>query len=309
MELHQLRYFVATADAGSISRAAERCNLAQPSLSQQIRRLEDQLGRPLFDRIGRGVMLTEAGHALLPRARRILREVRDAEHQLQDDIDAGRGQLLVGAIPTMAPYVLPAALKSVRRLYPECDLTVREDFTERLVEAVCDHELDCAITSTPIDSGRHDRLTVEVLGREPLLVVVSSSHHLARDESISLPELRAEPTVTLHEMHCLGKQIDGFCQLRKVTRHIVCRTTQLATVLELVRLGLGISIVPAMAARADTSRTCRYLRLKRNEPFREIAMIMRSDRSRSAMMDCLANCVRKALRVSEASVSSVSSDT
>ncbi|MCA9297258.1 MAG: LysR family transcriptional regulator substrate-binding protein, partial [Phycisphaerales bacterium] len=205
------------------------------------------------------------------------------------------GRLLVGAIPTMAPYVLPPALDAVRRKFPECDLTVREDFTERLVEAVCDHELDCAITSTPIESVRHDRLTVEVLGREPLLVVVSSAHHLAHDESISLPDLRAEPTVTLHEMHCLGKQIDGFCQLRNVTRHIVCRTTQLTTVLELVRLGLGVSIVPAMAARADRTRTRRYLRLKRSEPFREIAMIVRNDRSRSAMMQCFAECVRKAL--------------
>src|SRR5690606_7005665 len=103
MELHQLRYFVAAAEAGSMSRAAERCRVAQPSLSQQIKKLERSVGAALFDRLGRGVALTEAGRALLPRARRILVEVRDAEANLRRDLDEGRGSVSIGAIPTMAP--------------------------------------------------------------------------------------------------------------------------------------------------------------------------------------------------------------
>ena len=115
MEITQLRYFVATAEAGTISRAAERCGVAQPSLSQQIRKLEQTLGQRLFDRLGRGVALTDTGRALLPRARQILAAVHDAQTHLGDDVEQGAGRLVIGAIPTMAPYLLPPALKIIRK--------------------------------------------------------------------------------------------------------------------------------------------------------------------------------------------------
>src|SRR5580692_2741122 len=115
MELHQLRYFVATAECGNVSRAAERCFVAQPSLSQQLKKLEQSLGTTLFDRLGRGIALTDAGRALLPRARRILAEVRTTEANLQQEAVDGPGTLVVGAIPTVAPYLVPPALRSIRR--------------------------------------------------------------------------------------------------------------------------------------------------------------------------------------------------
>ena len=110
MELHQLKYFVAAAECGNISRAADRCHVAQPSLSQQIRKLESTLGAKLFDRIGRGIAITDAGKALLPRARQILAHVRDTEANLKREATDYRGTLIVGAIPTIAPYLLPPAL-------------------------------------------------------------------------------------------------------------------------------------------------------------------------------------------------------
>ena len=145
MELHQLRYFVAIAEAGSVSRAAERCFVAQPSLSQQLKKLEQSLGATLFDRLGRGIALTDAGRALLPRARRILAEVRTTEANLQQEALDGPGTLVVGAIPTVAPYLIPPALRSIRRAYPGCAVSVREDLTEQLVEALENNEIDCAI--------------------------------------------------------------------------------------------------------------------------------------------------------------------
>ncbi|MDP1861810.1 MAG: LysR family transcriptional regulator, partial [Gemmatimonadaceae bacterium] len=145
MELQQLRYFVAAAEAGSVSRAAARCHVAQPSLSQQLRKLEEELGVPLFDRIGRGIAITDAGRAFLPRARRILAEVRDAELNLKNDVATGVGRLALGAIPTMAPYILPGALKTLRRKLPACEVSIREDVTESLVEALVDCEIDCAL--------------------------------------------------------------------------------------------------------------------------------------------------------------------
>ncbi|MCC5824287.1 MAG: LysR family transcriptional regulator [Phycisphaerales bacterium] len=277
MELHQLRYFVAAAEAGSMTLAAKRCRVAQPSLSQQVRRLEETLGVALFDRLGRGVVLTDAGRALLPRARRILAEVHETTENLRIEVHGGAGRLSIGAIPTMAPYLLPPLLASLRAEFPACELLVREDLTGALVEAVVDHELDVAITSTPID---HKLVEVEVVGREELLVVTPEGHPLAGLPRLTPDDLRGQATVTLHEMHCLGEQIGAFCARAGVRPDIVCRTTQLATVLEMVRLGMGVSLVPSMAAATarDHGLACRPLDLDR--PTREIAVTWRLGRTR-----------------------------
>lgn len=292
MELHQLRYFVAAAEAGSISRAATRCGVAQPSLSQQIRRLERSLGVALFDRLGRGVALTEEGSALLPRARRILAEVGEAEASLRGEGDAGAGRLSVGAIPTIAPYVLPGVLAALREGFPQCELGVREDLTEHLLEQVADNQLDVAVLSTPSE---HRLVDVEIVGQEAMLVVVAADGPVEATGEITLDELRDLPRVSLHEMHCLGRQIAGFCSMRRVGAHVVCRTTQLQTVLELVRMGLGVSIVPEMAARSDASGERRYARLRDDEPTRQIAVAWRSGRSRSRIATRFAVLVGEAL--------------
>ena len=278
MELHQLRYFLAVVEAGSFSRAAEQCHVAQPSLSQQIKKLESGLGQVLFDRLARGVELTDAGRALLPRARLILAEVRQAEEGLQGEVETGCGPLAVGAIPTMAPYLLPPVLKLFLKEYPGCRLTVHEDLTERLMEAVVDCRLDCAVMSTPVD---HELLEVEVLAREKLLVAASVDYDLPPADRLTLEDIRSEPAIVVHEMHCLGQQIRDFCSAHRLSQRIVCRGNQLSTVLSLVELGLGVSLVPEMCARQDRSRRRRYVPVRGEGPEREIAVVWRSDRSRS----------------------------
>src|SRR6202050_2034093 len=176
MEIHQLRYFVAAAECGNISRAAERCHVAQPSLSQQLKKLESLLGVKLFDRVGRGIAITDAGRALLPRARQILAQVRDAEANLQREAAGCQGTLIVGAIPTMAPYLLPPALEKFRSTYPDCQISVREDLTEQLAEALANNEIDCALVSTPLED---ELLEIEVLAEEELLVAVTEHHAAA----------------------------------------------------------------------------------------------------------------------------------
>jgi LysR family hydrogen peroxide-inducible transcriptional activator len=177
----------------------------------------------------------------------------------------------------MAPYLMPPVLSRFLREHPECELSVREDLTERLVEAVVDHELDAAVMSTPVD---HPSLHVEVVAREPLLVVAPAGSSLP--DGLRVEDLTEEPAVVLHEVHCLGRQIADFCSAARLRRRIVCRSTQLPTVLSLVGLGLGVSIVPEMAARQDSdpSRVYRSLRAR---PEREIAIVRRGDRSVSAL--------------------------
>jgi LysR family hydrogen peroxide-inducible transcriptional activator len=277
MELHQLRYFVAVAETGGFVRAAQRCGVTQPSLSQQIRKLEGELQVTLFDRTSRGAVPTEAGRALLPRAQRILAEVRDTLTGVKEDVETGRGPLSIGAIPTIAPYLMPPVLSRFLRDHPDCELTVREDLTDRLIEAVLDHELDAAIMSTPVD---HPGLDVEGIGSEPLLVVAPAGSPLP--ERLDVEDLTDEPAVVLHEVHCLGQQIADFCSNARLRRRIVCRSTQLPTVLSLVSLGLGVSIVPEMTARNDTDST-RVYRPLQGRPEREISIVRRADRSVSAL--------------------------
>src|SRR5947209_18122795 len=153
MELHQLRYFVAVAQAGNFSRAAERCHVSQPSLSQQIQKLERRLGRPLLNRLGRRAVLTDAGRQLLDRATAILAAVEDTERRLLDGDGVG-GRLSVGAIPTVAPYLLPAALEGFARRHPGVELAVVEDVTRSLIAAVAEGELDLAVVALPLDDHR-----------------------------------------------------------------------------------------------------------------------------------------------------------
>ena len=286
MTLQQLRYFIAVAECESFTRAAHRCDVAQPSLSQQIGRLERSLGLCLFDRLGTGAALTDAGRALLPRAREILAQTRDIEAHLEADLDRGVGALAIGAIPTMAPYMLPRAIKTFSRRYLECDLTIREDLTERLVEALIDGVLDMAIMSAPVES---DLIDLDIIASEPLLLAVPASHNLASANHATTAALRDEPVILLHEMHCLGQQMADFCAVKRVARRIVCTSAQLATVQSLVGLGIGVSLVPKMCADADPSKSRRYLPFPRGGPSRPIAIAWRKDRSRSRVARAFAD--------------------
>jgi LysR family hydrogen peroxide-inducible transcriptional activator len=277
MELRQLRYFVAAAECGNVSRAADRCHVAQPSLSQQLKKLEMVLGARLFDRIGRGIVITDAGRALLPRARTILAQVRDTQTNFNRDAASCQTTLIVGAIPTMAPYLLPPALGKFRAAYPDCQISVREGLTEQLIELLAENEIDCALVSTPLED---ELLDVEVLGQEELLIALPQDHPAAKQSRFSLADLRGQSTISLEDIHCLGRQIDGFCSARHLSRRVVCRTTQLLTILELVGSGIGISMIPEMAAVADRSGRCRYHPLRPTRPTRQIAAAWRKGRTR-----------------------------
>lgn len=294
MELHQLRYFLAIADAGSVSRAAVRCEVAQPSVSQQLSKLERLLGNQLFDRRGRKMVLTDAGRALLPRARRILAEVEDAKSSLQKELDLGVGRLAIGAIPTIAPFVLPDAIRRVQRQCPGCELVIREDLTENLVDQLLDSQVDVALLAT---HPNHAMIETTLIGHEELVAAVPRAWEVAKDGMIGLAELREAPAISLHEMHCLGQQVSVFCEMRRVHPRIVCRTTQLSTILELVGLGLGASLVPQMAAAADGSKKRRYLRLRSQRPIRPLVVATRRGRRESrplrTLLDALPHAVPK----------------
>jgi len=290
MELHQLKYVVAIAETGNFTRAAEKCFVSQPSLSQQVIKLEKELGGPLFDRTGRKVQLTDAGRLFCERAVEILAAVDAAKREWDDDREGGR--LSLGAIPTVAPYLLPPLLKPFRRRFPRAEVTVYEDLTEHTLRACRAGDLDVALLALPIDD---DQLVVEPLFEEELLLAMTAGHHLSRKRRLTMDDIREEPFVLLSETHCLGEQIISFCRQQSCLPAVSCHSAKLLTVQELVALGHGVSFIPQMAVRADKSKKRVYRSLSADRPTRTIAMIWRKNRYQSRLVQQFIEQIRKEL--------------
>jgi len=270
MEIHQLRYFVAVADEGSFSRAAAKVRVAQPSLSQQIRKLEAEVGQPLFDRLPRSVVLTEAGRCLIDYARQILASIGDARRSIDELKDEVSGRLAVGAIPTIAPYILPELVGKFQKHYPEVSLEIVEDVTDGITRRVEAGELDVALASTCQQS---PTLRRESLGNEPLLALVPEGHPLAKKALVELDDLKSQRFLLLHEMHCLSQQVHHLLESRRLRPEIALAGSQLGTIANMVAAEIGVSIVPQMMVKHRATSGCVSLPFAPPVPERELNLL------------------------------------
>jgi LysR family hydrogen peroxide-inducible transcriptional activator len=248
MEMHQLRYAVAVARTGNFSRAAEQCHVAQPSLSQQIQKLEEELGERVFERRQREARPTPFGEAFLRRATRILEEAEAARREAAEAQGLLRGTITVGVLPTIAPYLLPLVLARFAKRFPGLEVVVQEDTTARLLKLAHAWEIDFAVASEPV---RDVNLEIRPLFTEELLVALPPGHALARKSVLLARDLAGERLIVMQDGHCLGDQVLGFCTQRRVRARVSFRSAQLETIRALVRAGLGVSLIPAMATQAD----------------------------------------------------------
>ena len=267
MEMHQLRYFAKVAELGNVTRAAEACFVSQPSLSQQITKLERELGQPLFVRLGRGVRLTEAGKLFKRYSDQILSLTEDARTRVSDDRDSGR--IILGAIPTVAPYFLPGALTRFARECPKARVEIVEETTANILRLLAEGDIDLAIVALPIQA---EHVHTKTLFTEELLAVLPTAHALANKARLSLKDLIAEPFVLLNEAHCLTGSTMSFCSTHAMSPVVTARSHQLLTVLELVRLGQGVSLIPAMAVPKGRDEGREYRSLSGDKPTRTIAL-------------------------------------
>jgi LysR family hydrogen peroxide-inducible transcriptional activator len=275
MELQQLRYFVAVAELGHFTQAAKRCFVTQPSLSQQISKLEEELGKPLFDRLGRVVRLTDAGRSLYDQAVSILASVEEAKRQVGGAAGEKGGVVNVGAIPTVAPFLLPALASAFQRRYPGSRVVIFEDLTAHVIENCLRGELDVGVLALPISD---PRLHAEPLFEEELLLALPAGHPLAKKRRVTTDDLDGQPFILLSEMHCLGQQIVAFCNQESCSPFMVCRSAQLLTVQELVSVGHGVSLLPAMACDFDRHSRRTYRRLSGAVPSRTLGLIWHKQR-------------------------------
>jgi len=270
MEIHQLRYFLAVAEEGSFSRAAAREHVAQPSLSQQIQKLEADVGERLFDRLPRSIAVTEAGERLLPYARKILVDIADA-HRCVDDLKRDvAGRLTVGAIPTIAPYILPTLIGIFRDQHPNVILEIFEDTTEKLALRLEDATLDLALASSCNESSTLQRHS---LGEETLLLLLPNQHRLAKKKKIKWSDLKSEKFLLLHEMHCLSVQVYELLTANRLRPEPAVRGAQLATLAQMVAGGMGVTLVPQMMVESEVPNGCVALPFAAPVPVRELNLL------------------------------------
>lgn len=292
MEVHQLEYLVAVAEEGGFTRAAERLQIAQPSLSHQIKKLEKELRQPLFDRLPRGAVLTEAGQRMLEHARRVLAELHDARQRVSEVGGQVTGSLAVGAIPTIAPFLLSPVVRSFVGRWPGVRVSITEDITARLLAQVGHGELDLAVLSSAEEV---PNVHVERVGVELLYLAVSAGHRLAGRRRVAWREVADEPFVLLHDEHCLAGQIQAQCGPHGLQPAVVARGAQLHTVAMMVSSGLGVSVLPEMFRAADAAVDRVYVPFAAPAPERELCMAWSLLRYRTNAARAFAEAVRTQL--------------
>ena len=288
MDLGQLRYFIKIVEHGSFTRAARNCSVSQPALSQQIAKLEKELGQPLFERQGRSIRITPAGQVLCKQAEKILQLVDDVKRQITDDGQSGR--IGISAIPTIGPYLLPRLLRTLGNQFQKANFVINEDVTEILLKRCSNGEVDIGIMALPASA---KYLTIEPLFEEELLLAVSVDHRLAQQEVVTVDDMREEPFVLLDEAHCLVEHVESFCNQQRFQPIATARIQQLTTVLNLVALGYGVSLVPKMACAPKTNPNVVFRTLTGDQPKRTIAVCWNPYRYQSQLVTNFLKAVRE----------------
>ena len=297
MTLTELRYIVAVAKEKQFCKAAKACYVSQPTLSLGIKKLEDELGVVLFERKHQELVITPIGKKIVAQAEQALKEVKTLKEIAQQNHDPLKESLRLGAIHTVGPYLLPDLLPVVQQNAPQLPLLVEENYTADLIQKLKDGDIDVALVSLPF---KEPGIETEVLYEEPFVVLIPSSHPLAMLESISLKQLAKETVLLLGPRHCFRDQVMSLCPdcfKPKATVDelpTMFEGSSLETIRFMVAGGVGVTIVPRMAACADryAQRLIDIKHFSDSEPKRQIALAWRKNFTRMEAIDVLAQCIR-----------------
>jgi DNA-binding transcriptional LysR family regulator len=275
MELYQLEYFLEAARQRNFTRAAAHLHLAQAALSEQIRKLESELGTPLFNRGRRETVLTSAGETLRQHAEALLERAAAAKQAVQDLISLRGGRLTIGAIPSVSACLLPAAIAAFRKLHPLVELALYEGTSEIVAQWVDSGRVEFGIVQLPTGSGSFDE---HPLFAEPFVALISKNHSLAKQKTIALAKLADEPFI-LYKGRARDTALTA-CRTAGFEPRIACESSELETIRSLVAAGLGIAILPQLATRQATPK-CVAVRFRDNPAVRQVALLTRTGHSTS----------------------------
>ena len=292
MNIRDLRYLVALADLKHFGRAAESCFVSQPTLSTQLKKLEEELGVALVERAPRRVMLTEAGKDIAERARKILRDVDQLREAARQSSDPEAGSIRLGLFPTLGPYLLPHIVPLIKSRFPRLELLLVEEKTEIILRLLREGKLDAGVLAMPIHA---DQLHVEPLFEEPFLLAVPEHHRLANCEHLQLSDLAKESLLLLEDGHCLRDQALDVCHLAGAGEKTGFRATSLETLRQMVAANVGVTLLPVLAVQPPVPRSesIRLLEFKDARPSREIAMVWRKSSALEPFLGKIAELIRE----------------
>jgi LysR family transcriptional regulator, hydrogen peroxide-inducible genes activator len=292
VSLRQLRYFLAVARSGHFGAAAERCAVTQPALSMQVQELEKELGLQLLERGRKGVGLTAGGQEIAVRAARVLADVRDLVDSARHLSDAFSGPFRFGAIPSIAPYLLPQLLPLIRARHPDLDLHLRETQTQRLLEELADGDLDLVLLALPIE---HPGIETMSLFEDRFLLAVPASRVIAKNVRATPDLLREDRLLLLEEGHCLRDQALAFCHLRQVESIDTFGASSLSTIVQMVSNGLGLTLLPELSLELEAKRAeIRLMRFANPEPQRIVGLAWRETSPRKPEFAALGDLILEA---------------
>ena len=286
MNIRDLKYIIAVAETQHFGKAAERCFVSQPTLSGQIKKLEDELGISIFERTRRSVKITPVGESILSHARQIMEQVDAIEQLALASQDPFAGPLRIGVIPTLSPYLMPLVMKPLQTKYPQMKLVLSEELTDILLARLRNHEIDAALLATPVDD---PGLSTMPLFDEPFWVAYPRKHAFYHKEKITLRDLDKENLLLLSEGHCLAKQAMDVCRIKDREHQgelSDLRAASLETLIQFVRAGVGVTLVPALAMQGSwaTGSGVVAQRLTIDDASRRISLVYRQSYPRVAAL-------------------------
>ena len=294
MNLRDLKYVVAVAETHHFGKAAERCFVSQPTLSGQIRKLEDELGVAIFERTNRSVEITPVGESIVSHARDILEQVEVIEQLAQSHQDPLAGPLRIGAIPTLSPYLMPLILLPLKKQHPQMKLVLSEELTDILLERLRNHEIDAALLATPVEEP--DLETIPLFD-EPFWIAYPRKHAFYTKEKITRTDLDDENLLLLAEGHCLAKQAMDVCHIQERESQgemADLRAASLETLIQLVRAGFGVTLVPALAMQGSWTTGAGVVAQPLDWPdaSRRVSLVFRQSYPRRAALAALTSIIQ-----------------
>lgn len=280
MNLRDMHYLVTVADLRNFSQAAETCHVSQPTLSNQIKKLEETLGVMIFERTNKRVMPTETGEEIIQCARKILHEEEHMRELAQLSHDPLSGRFRIGAFPTLSPYLLPKLVPHIKQSMPKLKLMLMEEKTTHLLDLLRTGQLDAAFLALPIHD---DYLTEAPLFEDEFLLAVPTDHVFARKNYVTQDAIARHRMLLLEEGHCMRDQALDVCQHAGMEEDTDFRATSLETLRQMVRAGTGITLIPKMSIRKDEEDIV-YIPFKDNVPKRTIGLVWRKTSARTEVM-------------------------
>jgi LysR family hydrogen peroxide-inducible transcriptional activator len=288
MNLRDLSYLVAVADLRSFVQAAEQCCISQPTLSTQIKKMENTLGVRIFERSNKKVLPTELGEHIVASARRVLLEIDHIKELAENAQDPLAGNFRLGAIPTLSTYLFPGLVAVIKQTLPKLRLILIEEKTDQLITQLKQGEIDAAVLALPL---HEDSLVTKTLFDDEFLLAVALDNPLAQKQTIAQSDLHDHQMLLLEEGHCLRGQALQICQLNNVEEQQDVRATGLETLRQMVRAGTGITFMPKIAIH-EPEDGIRYIPFVEPAPTRTIALVWRKTSAREQLVEQLIDLLR-----------------